>query len=120
MWSPKTYGDRLYTQIGWMPGWNKPCLQRQPSTGEFVKLMIEKVELTYNTTFHKNDVSLVIEDYTNYPFNNPTNIYAEMQNFEEAAKESYFNTHGHYPIGNLKQEGIRPILQLNNPMWEID
>jgi hypothetical protein len=119
IWTPKTYGDRLYTQVGWMPGWDKECLQRQPETGKFIKLMIDKVETTYNIEFHKNDVDIKIEDYTKYTFSNPTNIYAEMQNFEEKAKQHYFNTYGHYPIGNLKQEKIRPVLQLNNPLWEF-
>ncbi len=119
IWSEKTYGDRIYTQIGWMPGWKKACLKRCPETGEFINMMIEKIESTYNVKFHKDDVTIVIEDYTGYKFANPTNRYAEMQNFEEAAKQAYFKQHGHYPLGNLKQEKIRPVIQLNNPLFEL-
>jgi hypothetical protein len=118
-WSTRTYGDRVYTQIGWMPGWEKPCLQRQPSTGQAVQMMIDKIQKTYNTVFHKNQVSVIIEDYTDYEFKNPFNKYAEMQNFEELKKLEFFKAHGYYPIGNLKQEGLRPIVQLTPALWEF-
>lgn len=113
VWDTTTYGDRVYTQIGWMPGWKKDCLQRGKKTGLATQSMIEKIESMYGVTFHKNDVSLIIEDLTEYPFINPANRYPEIQNLEEYAKLDHYNKHGCFPIGNLKQEKIRPIPQLN-------
>jgi len=100
-------GERVYTQAGYIPGWNKPLLKRSKKTGIAVKAMIEKLN---PTSFHKDDVVLEIFDFTNYPFEWPDSdvlIYAAMQNAEEQLKLEYYQTHGRYPVGNLKQEGFR-------------
>jgi hypothetical protein len=102
-------GERLYTQVGWMPGWNNGILKRSKKTGEAIKLIMTQVEQKYDVAFDKNDVSIEIMDYTHYPFFNPNNRYAEMQNLEEHYKKMFYEQHGHYPIGNPKQEKIRHV-----------
>ena len=103
------YGERVYTQIGYIPGWKKPLLTRSKKTGIAIKAMIEELN---PTSFHKDDVILEIFDFTNYPFQWPDSdklVYAEMQNAEEQLKLEYYQTRGRYPVGNLKQEGFRVI-----------
>lgn len=103
-------GDRIYTQVGHMPGWTKPLLKRSDKkTGKAVREMIAKLN---PTSFHKDDVEVEILDFTNYPFKQPTsdkNVYAEMQNAEEELKQEYYQVHGRYPCGNIKQERIRVV-----------
>jgi len=100
-------GERIYTQIGWMPGWKNGTLTRSKATGNSVQKMINYIVQKYNVPFHKDDVSVTIMDYTDYPFRNTENIYAEMQNLEEHFKKFYFEYNGRFPIGNIKQERIR-------------
>jgi hypothetical protein len=104
------HGERLYDQAGWMPGWPKPCLRRSPATGRATLALIKNAESRYKDKFHKDDVRLEIEDYTDYPFLCAGNIYPEMQNREEEAKEKHFKKHKCFPIGNLKQERIRRVV----------
>lgn len=97
------WADRIYTQIGHMPGWTKPLLQRSRKTKAAVDAMIAKL----SGPFHKDDVELEIIDFTDYAFFNSLNPYAEMQNAEEELKDQYFKQFGCYPVGNIKQEKIR-------------
>lgn len=100
--------DRIYTQIGHMPGWNKPLLKRSDKkTGKAIRDMMAKV----SPNFHKNDVEIDIYDFTNYPFQRDDTVYAEMQNAEEELKEQYYQQFKKYPAGNIKQEGIRSIVK---------
>jgi hypothetical protein len=110
-------GERTYTQAGWMPGWKKPCLMRGRKTGEATQKMIALAEETHGGVFHKDDVVLIIEDWTQYPFRVGTddnaNRYPEMQNAEEYAKADFYKKFGHYPVGNPKQEPIRSVVSKN-------
>jgi len=113
-WTEKTYADRIYTQIGWMPGWNKPRLNRGRKTGKATEEMINKVNPEF---FHKDDIILEIYDYTNHNFVDEDCsklVYAEMQNAEERAKREYYNLKGRYPVGNIKQEPMRGISMMAN------
>ena len=107
--STRQLGDRIYTQAGYFPGWDKKCLDRGPKSKAATEAMIAKLEKTYKVTFHKNDVVLTIEDYTDYPFENDDNPYAELQNVEEQKKKEFYNKHQCYPVGNKKQEKIRSV-----------
>ena len=108
-------GERLYTQVGWMPGWEGGTLKRSRKTGEAIQKLIQHIEQTYKTAFHKDDVTVEIMDYTNYKFFNKDNRYAEMQNFEEHHKNLFYETKKYFPIGNPKQEKIRLLpTQFNN------
>jgi hypothetical protein len=110
-------GERLYTQAGWMPGWSKPCLMRGRKTGLATQKMIALAEQKYGGTFHKNDVVIVLEDWTHYQFKAGTkdtdNRYPEMQNAEEYAKDDFYNCFEYYPVGNPKQEPIRTFVSQN-------
>jgi len=114
-------GERLYTQVGWMPGWKTGTLKRCAKTGEAVTKMMQYIEEKYSSAFDKNDVTVEIMDYTGYPFVTPENRYAEMQNFEEYYKKLYFQLNGKYPVGNPKQEKLRFIAtNFNNLFYEDD
>ena len=103
-----TYGDRLYSQIGKMPGWENGILQRQ--AGQDIIPIIERAEQKWPLgRLHKDSVEIEIMDYTDYPFERPEDIYREMQNFEEAAKLEYFKINFEFPIGNIRQERIKPV-----------
>jgi hypothetical protein len=111
------FGERPYTQAGWMPGWSKPCLMRGRKTGEATQKMIALAEAKYGGTFHKDDVVVVLEDWTHYQFlagtDDDANRYPEMQNAEEYAKADFHAKFGYYPVGNPKQEPIRTLVPKN-------
>lgn len=104
------WADRIYTQIGHMPGWDRPLLQRSKKTKMAVDAMIAKLP----GPFHKDDVELEIIDFTEYKFFNSQNPYAEMQNAEEELKKQYFEQFGCYPVGNIKQEKMRFVPDKSN------
>lgn len=104
------WADRIYTQIGHMPGWSRPLLQRSKKTKQAIDTMIAKLP----GTFHKDDVEIEVIDFTDYDFFNTSNPYAEMQNAEEELKNQYFEQFGCYPIGNIKQEKIRFVPDKSN------
>lgn len=109
-WTVQDWADRIYTQIGHMPGWNKPLLKRSDKkTGTATRSLIAKID---QTSFHKDNVELEIFDFTNYPFQMESSIYAEMQNAEEELKAEFYKTYNRYPVGNIKQEPIRSIVKL--------
>jgi hypothetical protein len=107
-------GERLYTQAGWMPGWSKACLMRGRKTGLATQTMIALAEAKYGEVFHKDDVVVILEDWTEFPFHvgntDGANRYPEMQNAEEYAKADFYNKFGYYPVGNPKQEPIRRVV----------
>ena len=107
-------GDRIYTQAGYFPGWDKKCLSRGPKSKLATEEIIRELEDKYTTVVHKNDIVIEIDDYTNYMFINPDNPYAEMQNEEERLKKKFFSQYDRYPIGNKKQEGIRFVTTLES------
>lgn len=113
-------GERLYTQIGWMPGWKNGTLKRSQKTGDAVQRLIDYVNQKHKTSFHKDDVSVEVMDYTNFPFFDTKNRYAEMQNFEEHHKKLFNEKEGYYPIGNPKQEKIRFIPTQFDNLFEFD
>jgi hypothetical protein len=96
------YGERVYTQAGHMPGWEKPNLKRAQSTKEAIDEIVKKIETTFNVIFNKNDVVLTIMDYTLAPFeiDNPR---AELQRIEDELVESHVTSNGYRPIGNKIQ-----------------
>lgn len=102
--------DRIYTQIGHMPGWRVPLLQRsKKTTGKSIKNMIDKID---PENFHKDNVEIEFYDFTDFKFKLSTSdaaVYAEMQNIEEEMKQIYFKSTGKYPIGNIKQEATRAV-----------
>ena len=112
--SRRPMGDRIYTQAGYFPGWGKKCLSRGPKSKLATEEIIKYLEDKYQTTVHKNDIVIEIDDYTNYNFINPKNPYAEMQNEEERLKQNFFSQFDRYPIGNKKQEGIRFVTTLES------
>jgi len=115
----RTLGDRAYTQAGYLPGWEKPCLKRGPKSKLAMDELIKEIENMYNDKLHKDDVILTIDDYTNHAFSNPLNIYPEMQNIEERMKNDYFAKHQRFPIGNKKQEGIRPVSNWKSSLFDF-
>jgi len=113
--SGNDYGERVYTQAGHMPGWSKSNLKRSPSTKEDIQEIINKVQLTFNCIFHKDDVVLKIMDYTNAPFELDT-PRAELQRIEDDLSDAHEDTFGYRPIGNkTKSVGKKiPLLMTTN------
>lgn len=93
------YGERVYTQVGHMPGWTKPNLKRSPSTKEDVDTIIQKIETIYNCRFNKDDVVLTIMDYTNAPFELDKPYY-ELQRIEDELVDDHYENYGYRPMGN--------------------
>jgi hypothetical protein len=96
------YGERIYTQIGHIPGWTKPNLKRCPSTKKDIDDVIKKIETTYQCKVTKDDIVVKIMDYTNAPFelDQPR---AELQRIEDQLVEYHETTRGYRPIGNKTQ-----------------
>ena len=112
--SRRPMGDRIYTQAGYFPGWDKKCLSRGPKSKLATEEIIKELENKYSTKVHKNDIIIEIDDYTGYKFINPDNPYAEMQNEEERLKQDFYKKYDRYPIGNKKQEGIRFVATIES------
>jgi hypothetical protein len=116
--SGNDYGERVYTQAGHMPGWSKPNLKRSPSTKEDIQQMIAKIELTFNRSFHKDDVVLTIMDYTNAPFELDKPYY-ELQRIENELVEAHELKTGYRPIGNKNKIVKRKIpLMSSSKLWD--
>ena len=112
-------GDRAYTQAGYIPGWNKDCLKRGPKSKEAMDELIKTLENMYGGKLVKDNVILTIDDYTNYKFSNPTDIYPELQNIEERMKNNYFIKHNRFPVGNKKQEKIRYVPDISTGVFDF-
>ncbi len=112
-------GDRVYTQAGYIPGWEKKCLTRGPKSKQAMDELITTLENMYGGKLLKNDVILTIDDYTNYKFSNPNNVYPELQNIEEHMKNDYFKKHNRYPVGNKKQEKIRYVPDISTGIFDF-
>jgi hypothetical protein len=97
--SGNDYGERVYTQIGHIPGWSKPNLKRCPSTKKDIDEVIKKIETTYQCKVSKDDITVIISDYTNAPFelDKPR---AELQRIEDRLVEKHEKNYGYRPIGN--------------------
>jgi hypothetical protein len=102
--------DRVYTQIGHMPGWMVPLLKRSDkSTGTATRQIIDIID---HTGFHKDHVEIDVYDFSHFNFKfseSEKAVYAEMQNIEEEMKSIFFGETGAYPVGNVKQEPRRSV-----------
>jgi hypothetical protein len=105
------FGERIYTQIGHIPGWTKPNLKRCPATKRDIDEVINKIQTTYRCEVVKDDIVVEIMDYTNAPFeiDNPR---GELQRIEDAMVEAHLKTHGYSPIGNK----TKPVKK-KTPLW---
>jgi len=102
------YGERVYTQAGHMPGWEKPNLKRSRATKQDIDEMIEKIQMTFKRTFHKDDVVLTLMDYTGAPFELDKPQY-ELQRIEDNLVESHELKTGYRPLGNKTKKVGRKI-----------
>jgi len=112
------YGERLYTQIGHMPGWEKQNLKRSQETKKNIDELINKIESTFNCKFCKDDITVKIMDYTNAPFelDNPR---AELQRIEDGLSDLHNSIYGHRPMGNktIPTNKKIPLLRSTN-LWD--
>ena len=96
-WIRGSYGERIYRQAGFIPGWST---QRAPgSAGDD---MLDVIPHFRNP--NKNNVSIKIWDMTNYPFAVASDPRHELTQVEDQLIDNYVQTYGYTPVGNIREE----------------
>jgi hypothetical protein len=114
------YGERIYTQIGHMPGWTKPNLKRCPSTKKDMDEIIKNIESTFKCKFDKDDIVVTIRDYTNAPFELDTSR-RELQRIEDDLSDAHQQKYGYRPFGNkTKPTGKKIPLLKSTGLFEFE
>ena len=97
----RTLGERAYRQIGHSESWGDRRLNG--SSGSDWRIVEEEFYKRYGTKINKDDLEIIIHDFTGYPFTtmNPWNevYYAEQERIEQ-----YKDFVGEKPIGNVHDD----------------
>jgi hypothetical protein len=91
-------GERMYRQIGHLDSWGSSKIHGQ-NGDEFLDTN-EIFKNLYNRSMDHNNIVIYIWDFDNYPFVT-INSSMEINNAECELIESYTNTYGELPIGNI-------------------
>ena len=95
-WDNTTWGERIYRQAWWIPGWPKVP---KSSSG---KDMFDIIQFFPN--IHKADVSIRIWDMTKYPNAFLNDKALEIKMLERELIKEYIDKHNRPPVGNIKTE----------------
>lgn len=96
-WGPTKYGERIYRQAWYIPGW--PTTPKS-SSGSDILDVVNKYP-----AINKNDICIMIWDMTNYPRASSKNPAYEVRALERQLIREYAEQHnGIRPVGNIKSE----------------
>lgn len=101
-WQRGTWGSRVYRQAGNIPGWANPLTG--PNGEEMLIDYIPNYQLRTGRTVHKNDIVVLVADFTNYKFLSESQFDTELRQFENYFIEQYNQHHGFNPAGNTISE----------------
>ena len=101
-WMSGNWGDRVYRQAGHIPGWSK--MLGSGSGAEMCDIVAKYTELT-GRFVHKDDVGIVIYDFTNFEFPVQNKFGKYLEKVENYLIENYqIRNQGRNPVGNIKDE----------------
>jgi hypothetical protein len=101
-WMSGNWGDRVYRQAGHISGWHK--MLGSGSGEEMIDVVANYTQQT-GRFVHKDDVSIVIYDFTNFKFPVQDKFGKYLEKVENYLIENYRSTHqGRNPVGNIKDE----------------
>lgn len=112
----RTYGERLYRQIGHSKSW---CGKRLVcSSGSDWRIIEEDFLNTYGMDLDKNYLHVKIWDVTNYPFET-INPWDEVYFMEQELIRKYKEVVGSKPIGNINDDkNIIYKARIKKSTWE--
>jgi len=97
----RTYGERLYRQIGHCESWGNKRLVC--SSGSDWRIIEEDFYKKYQSKIDKNELIITIYDLTNYPFES-INPWDEVYYIEQTLINQYKDIVGEKPIGNINDD----------------
>lgn len=101
-WHRGTWGSRVYRQAGNIPGWTNPLTG--PNGEEMLIDYLPKYQVRTGRIVHKNDVIVLVADFTNYKFLSESQFDVELRQFENHYIEKYKQNYGVNPAGNAISE----------------
>ena len=97
----RTYGDRIYRQIGHSKSWGD--LRLTGSSGSDWRIIEEDFETTYGCSIDKNFLKIKLWDVSQYPFET-INPWHEVLMMESQLISKYVDAVGEKPIGNIHDD----------------
>lgn len=101
-WQSGTWGSRIYRQAGNIPGWGSHALQGP--NGAEMRTVVSDYQQQTGRTVHKDKISIVVWDFTNYVFPDENFYKKFLAKIENYLIENYQNKNGKLPVGNIKTE----------------
>ena len=99
-WQKGNWGDRVYRQAGNIPGWD--VMLTGESGEEMIKNYIPAYQAKYNRTVHKDDVAVLLWDFSTYKFISEHQWDLCLRQFENFFIEEHERNFGFRPPGNTK------------------
>jgi hypothetical protein len=101
-WQKGAWGNRVYRQAGHIPGWDS--MLNGPNGSEMFTEYLPAYQARYNRSVHKNDVTVMIWDFTTYKFPSESQFDVTLRQFEDFFIEEYKRSHnGISPVGNVNR-----------------
>jgi hypothetical protein len=112
----RTYGERLYRQIGHSKSWG---IQRLVcSSGSDWRIIEEDFETLYGVPLDKDNLKVKIWDASNYMFET-INPWDEVYYMEQELIRKYSEVVGQKPIGNINDDkNIMYKARIKKSTWE--
>jgi len=99
-WQRGNWGSRVYRQAGNIPGWD--VMLSGPNGQEMLTEYIPAYQNKHNRTVHKNDVVVLLWDFTRYQFVSEHQWDVCLRQFENFFIEEHERNFGYRPPGNVK------------------
>lgn len=99
-WQKGNWGDRVYRQAGNIPGWD--LMLTGPNGSEMLTEYIPAYQNKHNRMVHKDDVIVLIWDFTTYTFLSEHQWDLCLRQFESFLIDEHERNFGFRPPGNLK------------------
>lgn len=99
-WQKGAWGNRVYRQAGNIPGWD--YMLTGPNGSEMLTEYIPAYQDKYKRMVHKDDVVVMLWDFTTYRFLSEHQWDLCLRQFENYFIEEHEKRHGFKPPGNVK------------------
>lgn len=117
------WGDRIYTQVGRSKSWGDDMLRR--GSGATFTDIEDDFEAIFGVKPDRKKFKIKVWDMTKYPYKTIKPV-SEVKLAESSLISAYYETTGHYPIGNLNKEtsaqrnAVAPIKEVFDVIFEYD
>jgi hypothetical protein len=106
------FGERVVRQAANIKnGWGDNYTLPKSSSGSTMRDLCDDYKSAYGIDIDRRDVDIIVYDMSEYPFEDPENMAAEVKRFEAEMLDDFKLQHGRLPIGNTKAE--RANLNIN-------